>query len=75
MAVIAAAKAAGVDLIEISPSAVPPVAKIMDYGKFQYDEMEQANPTLVPYFYFPYIILFFFIVMNFFTAIIMNTYD
>jgi|LauGreDrversion4_2_1035121.scaffolds.fasta_scaffold25136_6 hypothetical protein len=47
----------------------------MNFGKFQYDEMEQANPTLVPYFYFPYIILFFFIVMNFFTAIIMNTYD
>jgi translation initiation factor IF-3 len=27
----------GLDLIEISPNAVPPVAKIMDYGKFQYD--------------------------------------
>lgn len=26
----------GADLIEISPGAVPPVAKIMDYGKFQY---------------------------------------
>jgi len=29
--------AAGLDLIEISPLATPPVAKIMDYGKFQYD--------------------------------------
>lgn len=27
----------GLDLIEISPKAVPPVAKIMDYGKFRYD--------------------------------------
>lgn len=31
------AEAAGLDLIEISPNALPPVAKIMDYGKFQYD--------------------------------------
>lgn len=30
-------KEAGLDLIEISPKARPPVAKIMDYGKFQYD--------------------------------------
>jgi translation initiation factor IF-3 len=29
---------AGLDLIEISPNANPPVAKISDYGKFQYDE-------------------------------------
>jgi translation initiation factor IF-3 len=27
----------GYDLIEISPSAVPPIAKIMDFGKFQYE--------------------------------------
>jgi translation initiation factor IF-3 len=32
-----AAEAAGLDLIEISPNAVPPVAKVMDYGKFQYE--------------------------------------
>ncbi len=31
------AQEAGLDLIEISPNAVPPVAKIMDYGKFQYE--------------------------------------
>lgn len=29
---------AGLDLIEISPNATPPVAKIMDYGKYQYGE-------------------------------------
>lgn len=32
-----AAASAGMDLIEISPNAVPPVAKVMDYGKFQYE--------------------------------------
>lgn len=33
----ALAETAGLDLIEISPSAVPPVAKIMDFGKYQYE--------------------------------------
>ncbi len=31
------------DLIEISPTANPPVAKIMDYGKFLYQEQKKAN--------------------------------
>lgn len=31
------AQEANLDLIEISPNAVPPVAKVMDYGKFQYE--------------------------------------
>lgn len=31
------AEEAGLDLIEISPNAIPPVAKIADYGKFQYE--------------------------------------
>jgi len=31
------------DLIEISPSAVPPVAKIMDYGKYLYDEKKKEK--------------------------------
>ena len=34
---VSAAKETGLDLIEISPNATPPVAKIMDYGKFQYE--------------------------------------
>jgi len=42
-AALAAAKAAGVDLIEISPSAVPPVAKIMDYGKFEYERSKKEK--------------------------------
>lgn len=31
------------DLIEISPTAVPPVAKIMDYGKYLYDEKKKEK--------------------------------
>ena len=37
------AQARGMDLIEISPNATPPVAKIMDYGKFQYDEKKKQK--------------------------------
>ncbi len=33
------------DLIEISPNAVPPVAKIMDYGKFQYIEKKKQKES------------------------------
>lgn len=34
---------AGMDLIEISPNAQPPVVKIMDYGKFQYEESKKQK--------------------------------
>ncbi len=34
---LAKAEEFGLDLIEISPNAVPPIAKIADYGKFQYE--------------------------------------
>lgn len=37
------AKARGLDLIEISPNAQPPVAKIMDYGKYLYDEKKKSK--------------------------------
>lgn len=33
----------GMDLIEISPDAKPPVAKIMDYGKFLYDQKKKLK--------------------------------
>ncbi len=39
------ARDAGLDLIEISPKANPPVAKIMDYGKFQYDENKKLKAS------------------------------
>lgn len=38
-----AAKEAGLDLIEISPNATPPVAKVMDYGKFQYEQKKRES--------------------------------
>lgn len=33
---------AGMDLVEISPDAQPPVAKIMDYGKFKFEQQKKA---------------------------------
>ena len=36
------ATAAGLDLVEISPDAEPPVCKIMDFGKFKYQEQKKA---------------------------------
>ena len=32
-----------VDLVEIAPTAVPPVARLMDYGKFKYQEQKKAH--------------------------------
>ena len=34
------AEDAGVDLVEVAPNAVPPVCRLMDYGKFRYQEQE-----------------------------------
>lgn len=36
------------DLIEVSPNAVPPVAKIMNFGKFQYLEQKKLRQTKGP---------------------------
>jgi translation initiation factor IF-3 len=38
-----AAEAAGLDLVEISPAASPPVAKIIDWGKYQYQKMKELQ--------------------------------
>jgi translation initiation factor IF-3 len=40
---LAAAESANLDLIEISPTAQPPVAKVMDYGKYQYELKKKAK--------------------------------
>ena len=40
---IAKAQEFGLDLIEISPNAVPPVAKVMEYGKFQYEQQKKRR--------------------------------
>ena len=37
------AEDAGLDLIEISPNATPPIAKLADYGKFQYEQNKKAK--------------------------------
>ena len=37
------AQAAGLDLVEVSPNAAPPVCKILDYGKFKYEAQKKAS--------------------------------
>ena len=37
------AEEAGLDLVEIAPNAEPPVCRIMDYGKFKYDQAIKAK--------------------------------
>jgi translation initiation factor IF-3 len=37
------AEEAGVDLVEIAPTAKPPVCRMMDYGKFKYQESKRAH--------------------------------
>jgi len=37
------AEEAGVDLVEISPNADPPVAKVVDWGKYQYQKMKELQ--------------------------------
>ena len=38
-----AAYGVGLDLLEISPNAEPPVVKILDYGKFKYEQQKKRN--------------------------------
>jgi translation initiation factor IF-3 len=40
---LALARQKGLDLVEISPTAVPPVCRIMDFGKYQYTEQKRAR--------------------------------
>ena len=37
------AEEVGLDLVEVSPNANPPVCKIMDYGKYQYEKNKRAR--------------------------------
>ena len=39
------AKSRGLDLVEVSPKAVPPVCRITDYGKFQYQKNKQERAS------------------------------
>ena len=40
---LAMAGDAGLDLVEINANNTPPIVKIMDYGKFKYDQKKRAN--------------------------------
>jgi translation initiation factor IF-3 len=40
---LSAAEEAGLDLVEISPNADPPVCKILDHGKYKYELQKKAN--------------------------------
>ncbi len=40
---LAAAEEAGMDLVEISPNAEPPVCRVMDYGKFLFEKSKAAK--------------------------------
>ena len=37
------AQAAGLDLVEVSPNAEPPVCKVLDYGRFKYEAQKKKN--------------------------------
>ena len=39
----AVAEEKGFDLVEVSPDNKPPVAKLMDYGKYKYEQQKKAN--------------------------------
>jgi translation initiation factor IF-3 len=40
---LALARSKGLDLVEISPTAMPPVCRIMDFGKYQYEQQKRAR--------------------------------
>jgi len=40
---ITMAEEAGLDLVEVAPNADPPVCKILDFGKFKYEEQKKKN--------------------------------
>lgn len=42
---LALAQEQGLDLVEIVPTAVPPVCKIIDYGKFRYDQTKREKES------------------------------
>ncbi|GAB4302016.1 MAG: translation initiation factor IF-3 [Desulfuromonadia bacterium] len=42
---MAAAESRGLDLVEVSPTANPPVCRIMDYGKFKYQQSKKLQES------------------------------
>jgi translation initiation factor IF-3 len=45
LAAIAAAKEADLDLVEVAPNETPPVCRIMDFGKFKYQQKKRLHKT------------------------------
>ena len=41
------ARQAGLDLVEVAPTSKPPVCRIMDYGKFKYDQKKKDHKAKV----------------------------
>ena len=41
------AEAAGLDLVEVSANAKPPVCRIMDYGKFKYEKAKKLSIAII----------------------------
>ena len=44
-AALEAAREAGLDLVEVAPNSSPPVCKILDYGKFRFEEQKKKAET------------------------------
>jgi translation initiation factor IF-3 len=44
-AALEAAREAGLDLVEVAPQSVPPVCKILDYGKYRFEEQKKKAET------------------------------
>ncbi len=42
------AEAAGLDLVEVAPNARPPVCKILDYGRFKYEQKKKKSRSKSP---------------------------
>ena len=42
---IARAREAGLDLVEVAPNAVPPVCRLLDYGKFKYEQAKKERDS------------------------------
>ena len=45
-AALEAAREAGLDLVEVAPNSNPPVCKILDYGKYRFEEQKKKAETL-----------------------------
>ena len=46
---LAAARERDLDLVEVAPGAVPPVCRILDYGKYKYDLAKRERATRTPH--------------------------